>query len=139
MPGPEFICLSAAGKDRALGITPDHKIWLWDGSGQWTQLPGLAVYGSIGQNDERWVVNAEYANYRWNHQSGNWELIPGIATTIDVLGPNKVIKTDIYICMYGRMENGSIFQANAMSPQSPMASCIVLQGTGPSGPANIHH
>jgi len=57
-------------------------IWKWVGS-NWTQLPGAAIWASVGADGEIWCVNKTGSIYRWNG-SPNWVLMPGEAFQVSV-------------------------------------------------------
>lgn len=52
----------------------------------------------MGRNRRRWWtmggINSAQQIYRWNHQTNDWNHIPGAATNVDVQNPCRVIVTN---------------------------------------------
>lgn len=88
-----LIQVSAASKDRAMGVNSAQQIFLWENNA-WRQLPGAATWAATCDNDERWVVNVAGNIYRGNHATNNWVQIPGALKNIDCQNANRVIGTN---------------------------------------------
>jgi len=97
--GQPLVQISAASKDRALGVNKAGDIWLWENNA-WKQLPGNAMWAGIGVDDDRWVVNSIHQIFRWNKNINNWDLMPGSAVNVDVQNANRVILTNKEQLMY---------------------------------------
>ena len=63
-------------------------IWKWQGS-TWEQLPGSALWVSVGADGDIWCVNKEGTIYRWNG-APNWVVMPGSAIQVSVGDANNV-------------------------------------------------
>ena len=48
--------VSTGGKDRYVGVSANQQIWTW-ANGNWQNIPGAAVWASIGNDGTIWVVN----------------------------------------------------------------------------------
>jgi len=93
IPGQKLVQISAASKDRALGVNSAGNIWLWENN-VWKQIPGGAMWAGIGVDDDRWVVNSGHQIFRWNKVKNDWDLMPGAAVNVDVQNADRVTITN---------------------------------------------
>lgn len=50
--------VSTGGKGKYVGVSHTHHIWLWNND-NWVNLPGQAVWASIGEDGTIWIVNKD--------------------------------------------------------------------------------
>jgi len=88
--------LSASNKEYVVGVNHLNDIFMCVntcGRGMFNQLPGKALFITIGVDNEVWIVDMNHKIQRWNNARYTWEVLPGFGNTVDLMNKTRAVMT----------------------------------------------